>query len=301
VCRLARLADADVYHSCEPSFATYLAQRAMPGRRHIVTVRDPRTIADWRIEFHLPSASRLQVAMNFLFEHNPLVAAAVRRADAVFTAYKDAIPKVQRMYGLAHPPRFLPTPVRIPEFRRKDDRPVVCYVGRLDRRKRPDLLIPVARRFPQVEFLVAGSSRDKRWEARLLEELGSLPNVRVFGFVDQFRSPLHSEILGRSWILLNTARREGLPNSFIEAAAHGCAILSSNDPDGFASRFGEYVAEDDFAEGLQRLLADGRWKALGEAARSYVASIFSSERAIESHLESYKSALAGEPRETGGN
>lgn len=40
--RLARMAYADVYHSCEPSFASYAAQRAMPDRRHIVTVRDLR-------------------------------------------------------------------------------------------------------------------------------------------------------------------------------------------------------------------------------------------------------------------
>ena len=33
VSRLAKLADADLYHSCEPSFASYLARLAMPTRR----------------------------------------------------------------------------------------------------------------------------------------------------------------------------------------------------------------------------------------------------------------------------
>ena len=292
--RLAKLVDADIYHSCEPSFASYMARLARRERRHVVTVRDPRTLGDWRIELNLPSINKMQVAMNFLFEHNALVTLAVRKADAVFTAYRDAIPKVRQLYGLSRPPQFLPTPVRIPENPRKESRPVVCYIGRLDRRKRPHLLIPVARQFPEVEFLVAGSSRDKGWESSLLNELSSLPNVRILGFVDQFRSPLHSEILERSWIFLNTAEREGLPNSFIEAAAHGCAILSSNDPDGFASRFGEHVVGGDFATGLQRLLADHRWERLGNAARSYVSSTFASETAIASHLDAYRAVLSGQ-------
>ena len=292
--RLAKMADADVYHSCEPSFASYVSRLAMRGRRHVVTVRDPRTLNDWRIELNLPSINKMQVAKNFLFEHNALVTSAVRNADAVFTAYRDAIPKVQQMYGLSRPPQFLPTPVRIPECPRKEDRPVVCYIGRLDRRKRPHLMIPVARRFPNVEFLVAGLSRDKKWEARLLDDLSSLPNIRILGFVDQFRSPLHSEILEKSWIFLNTAGREGLPNAFIEAAAHGCAILSSNNSDGFASKFGEHIVDSDFAGGLERLLAQNRWEMLGKAARTYVSTTFASEKAITSHLNAYRTVLAGE-------
>jgi hypothetical protein len=66
--------------------------------------------------------------------------------------------------------------------------------------------------------------------------------------------------LGKSWILVNTAAREGLPNAFIEAAAHQCAILSAVDPDGFSSQFGHLVLNDDFAAGLRALLQDDLWK-----------------------------------------
>jgi glycosyltransferase involved in cell wall biosynthesis len=239
----------------------------------------------------LPSVSKFQVAKNFLFEHSSLVSWAVRKADAVFTAYRDAMPKVDRMYRLPAPSQFLPTPIGIPPQPAKSDHPVVCYIGRLDRRKRPQLLIPVARKFPDVKFVIAGSSRDKAWEAELATGFASLPNVRQLGFVDQFRSPLHQETLEQSWIFANTAKREGLPNSFIEAAANGCAILSSNDPDGFASRFGEHVADDDFTAGLERLLAEDRWRRLGAAGRSYVASTFATELAIQNHVEAYNRVL----------
>jgi hypothetical protein len=64
--RLLRDTDADVYHSCEPSFGTYLAQRAAPARKHMVTFRDPRELQEWKIEFELPSRSRFQVLHNYL-------------------------------------------------------------------------------------------------------------------------------------------------------------------------------------------------------------------------------------------
>ena len=70
--------------------------------------------------------------------------------------------------------------------------------------------------------------------------------------------------------MVNTATREAMPNAFLEAAAHGCAILSAVDPDGFASRFGWHVVRDDFAAGLAALLAHGTWRERGQAARRHV-------------------------------
>src|SRR4029079_11879393 len=87
-----------------------------------------------------------------------------------------------------------------------------------------------------------------------------LPNLEMPGHVDQFASGAVASALNESWILVNTAVREGLPNAFLEAAAHGCAILSAVDPDGFASRFGVKVEADNFAAGLETLLQGDRWR-----------------------------------------
>jgi len=65
----------------------------------------------------------------------------------------------------------------------------------------------------------------------------NLPNLEMTGFIDRFSSPLHSQVLGKSWVMLNTATREALPNAFLEAAARRCAILSTVDSDGFSSQF----------------------------------------------------------------
>ena len=47
--------NADIYHSQEPSFGTFMAQMAMPSRKHIVTFRDTRNLHDWWQEFSYPS------------------------------------------------------------------------------------------------------------------------------------------------------------------------------------------------------------------------------------------------------
>lgn len=294
--RLLAEADADIYHSCEPSHATHQAVRARPGRVHIVTCRDPRDRTDWLTEFALPSRSRLRVVANYLYENSPLVRRGVQRADAVYAAAPCLVPKAQAIYRLRTPPRFLPTPVEIPARVEKAAHPTVCFVGRLDRRKRPEIFFDLAERFPDVHFIAVGASNDAHRDRYLRERYGSLPNLEMRGFVDQFRTDELERILKRSWILVNTSAREGLPNSMLEAAAHRCAILSAVDPDGFASKFGWHVRNDDFESGLRYLLEDDRWRERGLDAWRHVAATFETARAVEKHIEAYCEALDARSR-----
>jgi glycosyltransferase involved in cell wall biosynthesis len=283
----------DLCHSVEPSVATAIARLAAPGARHSVMLVDPRGPEDWRIEMSLPSASRCQVLANRLFEDGPVVRQAVRRADAVFASARFQCGKAVPLYGLARPPRFLPMPVDFPPVPpAKDPAPTVCYLARLDRRKRPERYFETAARFPGVRFIVMGKGRDAGYEAGLRARYGALPNLEWAGFIDPYGSGGLSALLGRSWILVNTAAREGLPVSFIEAAAHGCAILSRVDPDGFASRFGHHAADDDFEAGLARLLAGDRWRALGAAGRDHVGAIFETGRAVDAHEAAFAELLS---------
>lgn len=291
--RLFREADAEIYHSCEPSISTWLAKRAMPGRVHVVTCRDPRNFEDWKTEFLLPSRSRARVVANWLFENGALARRAVRRADAVYTAARCLVPKATAIYGLATPPRFLPTPIAMPARVDKSARPLVCFVGRFDRRKQPERFLDLAARFPELDFIAAGASNDPHYDAQLRARYRGQPNLDLRGFVDQFRSDELSRLLGASWIQVNTSAREGLPNAMLEAAAHRCAILSTVDPDDFASCFGRRVYNDDFAAGLAWLLEKDRWRERGEAGRAHVEATFAAGPAIEAHLAEYRRLLEG--------
>lgn len=283
--------DADIFHSQEPNLGTYLAQRYHPDKKHLVTFRDTRLLSDWVIEFLHPSKSHLQVLANILFEDNLLVHQAVRRAHARYAASKLLIDRAARKYHLKNKPLFLPTPVQIPIDVQKTSTPTVCYVSRWDRRKRPEFLIALAKAFPAVRFIAVGASRDPKYDQKIRAQLMQISNVEVHGIINQFEGDELAGIYSRSWILLNTAAREGLPNSFIEACAHECAILSAVNPDDFATRFGYHAQKDDFPNGLNSLLMDDDWYSRGIKGAAYVKETFGLETAVQKHIQIYHSLV----------
>lgn len=97
-------------------------------------------------------------------------------------------------------------------------------------------------------------------------------------------------LLSGSRVLVNTSVSECLPVSFLEAAAHGCAILSPHDPDGFASRFGFHVRES-YEDGLEWLLDDDNWRWRGELGRKYVSEYHEHGAVINRHMEVYEELL----------
>jgi glycosyltransferase involved in cell wall biosynthesis len=294
---LFRDTDADVFHSQDPSLSTWLAMKAMPQRAHVVTFRDTMETRDWRIEFRYAGPARRGTLEYALFADNFLTTRAIRRADGLYCAAEFMIPKAARKYGLRRTPRFLPTPVHVPAQIAKAASPTVCFVGRLHRRKRPVLFLELAKEFPEVHFICVGGTNEREYEEELHRTYAHLPNLEMTGTIDQFQTGRLNEILEQSWVLVNTAAREGLPETFLEGAANRCAILSGVDPDGFASRFGYYASDDgDLAKGLTFLLAHDRWKPLGEAGCQFVKTVYSIEPAIERHLEAYEHVLGARLR-----
>ena len=302
--RLCQEIDADVYHSCEPSMTTVLARWARPDAKHIITLRDPRDWNDWWKEFERPARSRPRVISNWIFEANPLVRQAVRRADGLYCSSRHLGPKIRAICGLDA--GFLPTPVTVPDRVTKATRPTVGWLARWDPIKRPEIFLQLPPKFPDVHFRFAGSALDPEWERHLRGTYGSAPNLEWLGRIDQFRDPaLHSELLGDAWVMVNASTKEAMPNAFLEAAAHRAAILAGLDPDGFASTFGyhvrprapaaKYPDAEDFARGLAWLLADDRWRAQGQRGCEDVARTFETEVAIRRHIAVYRQHLGVAP------
>jgi len=290
--RAFRACQADIYHAQDTSLGIPLARLAMPRGKQVVTFRDPMEAADWRLETAMSGKSRLSYLTYRYFIDNPWVDHAVRRADACYCAANFLIPKVVRKYGFARPPGFLPTPVDVPASVEKAARPTVLFLGRWDPRKRPERFIELARRLPAVDFIAVGGSSDPTRDAWLRGLAATVPNLQLPGVIDQFATDQLSRVLSASWVLVNTSPREGLPNAFLEAAAHGCALLSLTDPDGFTSRFGAVAEEATLEERLSWLLADGHWRDRGAAAREFIAEVFATPRALDAHLAVYERILA---------
>jgi len=290
---LFRRIDADVYHSQHTSYGTAIALHSVPDKPHVVTFRDPKEPEDWWLEFRNPSIARTRVALNWLYEDSPAVRRAVRKLDARYVTAGGLNDRLRRIYGFAEPLDTLPTPIAIPPAIEKSGKPLVVFVCRLDRRKRPDVFCRLAEQFPEVSFVAVGRAQDAAFERSLRADFGHLPNLELAGFIDQFRTGELTRLLGRAWILVNTALREGVPTSFLEAMANRCAILSYVNPDGIAERFGHHAADDDFAAGLAWLLEGDRWRARGEAGRRFVQDRYDLERAVDKHMEVYRSLCRG--------
>jgi glycosyltransferase involved in cell wall biosynthesis len=270
----------------------------------MITFRDPRNIQDWKKEFDRPARSKLQVVSNFIYEHNFMVSSAVRRADRVYSLAKYLIPKIRKLYRLDTDPIFLPTPVGVPDSVEKAQRPTVGYLARWDRIKQPEVFLELVEKFPDVDFIAAGDALDKNWENSLREKFGKAPNLELHGRVDQFKEPeKHSRILGKCWMMVNTSTKEALPNAFLEAAAHRCAIIAGLDPDGFSSQFGYHVRprnsnadlpdSEDFARGVAWLIENDRWKKQGMRGYEYIRSTFETNRAIHLHIQAYHELIDG--------
>ncbi len=293
--KLFKTCNADVYHSEEPSFLTYLAMNEMPNKFHVITSRDPKLTNDWLREFIRPSYNKLQVFSNYLFENNFLVRKSVRKADRVFCAAIFLKKRTSKKYSLNGAIDFLPTPIKIPaENIVKAEAPTVCFLARWDKRKKPELFFQLVKSFPHVQFIAVGKGRNNNYDNYLRKKYSYLKNLTITGFINQFESNKLDEILDKSWILVNTASREGLPNSFLEALAHKCAILSSLNPENVTERFGYFVKKKNFVEGLNSLLKNDSWRIKGKEGQNYVKENYELNIAVEKHLNIYNDLLITE-------
>jgi len=257
---------------------------ALHGVPVIVWVRDPRTPEDRaRIAtLRLPSGADAAAGIAAIdcTSLGAFVAGATSRGTRVVvaaTAPALAAGKIAGAYGLA--PRdvpLLPNPVDpVPDGVRKADRPTVAFLGRLDPIKRPWIFVTLARRFPEVEFIVLGQSHfsgEGSWEPDDVPD-----NVRLLGHVDREDK---IRLLAAAWLLVNTSIHEGLAISFLEALHCATPIVSCQDPESVTSRFGLFVGRWDgdgldavasFSDAIQRLLdeADLRLR-LGHEGREWV-------------------------------
>lgn len=103
----------------------------------------------------------------------------------------------------------------------------VAWIAMLRQPKRPDLLIEIVRRLPDIRFVVCGAPSTHRspqgYGARIVSALGALPNVECLGQVAPERA---LEIVANAAMLLSTSEEEGFPNTFLEAWATGTPVVS---------------------------------------------------------------------------
>jgi glycosyltransferase involved in cell wall biosynthesis len=108
---------------------------------------------------------------------------------------------------------------KIPE---KESFPVVIYVGRLKRAKRPDHAIKafklVKEKIPQAELWIIGDG----YFRKNLEAISS-DGVKFFGYISTSEK---IALMKRAWLLVNPSVREGFGLNVVEANALGTPCIA---------------------------------------------------------------------------
>ena len=278
------------------------ALRLLPKTPVVVWIRDPRPeeeierIATVRLEM-LANGKRTveefkRPCRDKRASIQQLMASSGRSGRKVLfaTTARSLVPLAKELYGLPEiDSLFLPTPVDVPTVSTEgiSSRPSVCFLGRLDPIKRPWIFFELAKRFPQVEFLVAGVTHYPDLMNPIIGRYTDVPNLKFLGLVTGAEK---AALLNRVWAVVNTSVHEALPVSFLEAFAYGKPVISCQNPDQLVERFGVYTGElpgeglDErtlgaFARALEDLLSDdGQRIAKGRAGRQFIAEHYSFER-----------------------
>jgi len=168
----------------------------------------------------------------------PLYAWGLERADRIFVQH-------ERQLSLL-PSRWRSKTVLVPSIAAEtvtvkdhaNRQKYVAWAAMLRQPKRPDLLIDIARKAPDLTFVVCGEPTAHRspqgYGEKIVETLRSLPNVDYRGRV----SPADArQIIAEAAAYLLTSDEEGFPNTFLEAWSGGTPVVSLQvDPGGTMAR-----------------------------------------------------------------
>lgn len=185
---------------------------------------------------------------------------------------------------------------RCPAFEERDLD--VLWVGNIRPVKRPDLLLEVARRLPQLQFHMVGGpmSGSERLYETIRREAGGLRNVSFRGAVAYHEV---RELFERARVLAGTAEVEGFPNTYLQAWAHGTPVVAFLDPDGLLRRqgMGRAVASvEEMCTGLRDLTQDrAQWEAASRRARDSVEQLWPEETILAPYLTALTEMHAGMP------
>ncbi len=179
----------------------------------------------------------------------------------------------------------------------------VLWVANFRAVKQPDRVIELARRLPQLKFVVVGGGQ-QQYAQRMRQAERELSNLTMTG-------PIAYDSVGayfdRARIFLNTSSLEGFPNTFVQAWMRGLPVVSFFDPDKLIAgqNLGCTVADlDAMANALRELSADdARRAAIAERARRFAMESYSANAVARRYLDLFArhfgkcgAALAGSSR-----
>ncbi len=235
--------------------------------------------------------------------------ATLRRANVVASP-RSNLEQVQTWMHLDEDAlHAIPNAVRLPPYHpypNGGERRVV-FVGRLETRKAPDILLRAAPKVlaaaPDTRFVFIGrdagdpdAAPASAWLKREAERLGIGPAVEFRGELDWNGV---AEELGRASVCAFPSRWECFPNVAAEASAVGRPVVVSSIPafgemvqDGTTGRVAASDRPDDWAQSISELLLDpARAEAFGDAGSAHIRRVSDPARLADLALAAYEHAI----------
>ena len=170
----------------------------------------------------------------------PLYGWGLLRSDKIFVQHRGQLTQLPRL--LQRKASILPGIVDIPgdvvsHIKREK---YVAWVAVLRKVKRADLLVEIARKAPNLRFVVCGGPSEfmspPGYGEWIVNALCAQPNIEYLGTVPPQKT---LEIIARSAMLLSTSDEEGFPSVFLEAWSAGTPVISLKiDPDDIIQDYG---------------------------------------------------------------
>lgn len=206
--------------------------------------------------------------------------------------------KLKAIFNLKAGPSVLRNPIDVPHtIPEKSDQPSVVWLARWDPQKRPEVALKTAKEMPEIQFYFIGTASGhpvlQKRQTEIRSHYVEFENIHILDFVSEEEK---TRIMDRAWVLLNSSVREGLPISFLEAGAHGCSIVSSVDPDNYASRFGAFVRDGNFKDSISALISSEECFVLGRRAHEHMEKFHETGRVMEEHVKAMDRLLEQIPQ-----
>ena len=174
----------------------------------------------------------------------------------------------------------------------------VIWVNNFKRGKRPELYVELARRLPDIHFVMIGEIPDWGFYGASLNRMmkNAPPNLEYCGrlSVDEVNAQI-----SQSDLLVYTSRKgvEGFGNSFLQAWFRGVPTASlSFELDGIIERekVGKFAHTfDEFVNGVQALMNNPEARmAMGERARTYALENFRTETMVANYEDLFQRVTA---------
>ncbi|MBI9034846.1 MAG: glycosyltransferase family 4 protein [Bacteroidales bacterium] len=171
----------------------------------------------------------------------------------------------------------------------------VLWVGKSDERvKRPSQLFELARRLPDVPFMMILNKGLPETHELCLQEVRNIPNIELIERVPFEEIERH---YAAARLLVNTSVFEGFPNTFLQAAKYGVPIVATDvDPGAMLSYHhcgicckGDF---EKFVKSVERFMDDNEfYKQYSDTIEKYVRSYHDKDLVISQYEKAFNELL----------